>query len=60
MAGRVLLGKDARYDWQPYFYTDQYPLGMESVGRGAADDEVVIRGSAESGEVIAFWGCEKA
>jgi len=36
LASRVLLGEDARYDWQPYFYTDQYDLGMEYVGRGAA------------------------
>ncbi len=55
LAARVLLGEDARYDWQPYFYTDQYDLGMEYVGRGAADDDVTIRGSQESGEFIAFW-----
>jgi 3-phenylpropionate/trans-cinnamate dioxygenase ferredoxin reductase component len=55
LASRVLLGEDARYDWQPYFYTDQYDLGMEYVGRGAADDDVVIRGSEESGEFISFW-----
>lgn len=55
LVGRVLLGHDARYDWQPYFFTDQYDLGMEYVGRGRADDELVIRGSEESGEFIAFW-----
>jgi len=55
LAGRVLLGEDARYDWQPYFYTDQYDLGMEYVGRSAPDDEVVVRGSEDSGEFIAFW-----
>ena len=55
LAGRVLLGEDARYDWQPYFYTDQFDLGMEYVGRGAPDDDVVLRGSEESGEFIAFW-----
>jgi 3-phenylpropionate/trans-cinnamate dioxygenase ferredoxin reductase subunit len=55
LAGHVLLGEDARYDWQPYFYTDQYDLGMEYVGRSAPDDDVVVRGSEESGEFIAFW-----
>ncbi|MGV8850754.1 MAG: NAD(P)/FAD-dependent oxidoreductase [Propionibacteriaceae bacterium] len=55
LAGRVLLGEDACYDWQPYFYTDQYDLGMEYVGRSAPDDDVVVRGSQESGEFIAFW-----
>ncbi len=55
LAGRVLLGEHAHYDWQPYFYTDQYDLGMEYVGRSAADDDVVLRGSEESGAFIAFW-----
>lgn len=55
LAGHVLLVEDAHYDWQPYFFTDQYDLGMEYVGRGSADDEVVLRGDEESGEFIAFW-----
>lgn len=55
LAARVLLGQEARYDWQPYFYTDQFDLGMEYVGRGSATDDLVLRGSAESGEFIAFW-----
>jgi 3-phenylpropionate/trans-cinnamate dioxygenase ferredoxin reductase subunit len=55
LAGHVLLGEDARYDWQPYFFTDQYDLGMEYVGRGSADDQVVVRGDEESGEFVVFW-----
>ena len=55
LAGRVLLGGDGRYDWQPYFYTDQYDLGMEYVGRSGVDDQVTLRGSEESGTFIAFW-----
>ncbi len=55
LAAKVLLGHDARYDWLPFFYTDQYDLGMEYVGRGAATDEVVVRGSQDSGQFIAFW-----
>ena len=51
----VLLGEGTRYDWQPYFYTDQYDLGMEYVGRGDETDEVVVRGDQESGEFISFW-----
>jgi 3-phenylpropionate/trans-cinnamate dioxygenase ferredoxin reductase subunit len=51
----VLLGEDVAYDWQPYFYTDQYDLGMEYVGRGGLDDRVVVRGDTTSGEFIAFW-----
>lgn len=55
LAGRVLLGEDAHYDWQPYFFTDQYDLGMEYVGRGSADDEVLVRGDERDGEFISFW-----
>jgi 3-phenylpropionate/trans-cinnamate dioxygenase ferredoxin reductase subunit len=55
LAGRVLLGEDAYYDWQPYFFTDQYELGMEYVGRGSAEDEVLVRGDEQDGEFISFW-----
>lgn len=55
LAGQVLLGEDAHYDWQPYFFTDQFDLGMEYVGRGSAEGEVVLRGEEDSGEFIAFW-----
>lgn len=51
----VLLGQDVAYDWQPYFFTDQYDLGMEYVGRGDGSNDVVIRGDLDSGEFIAFW-----
>ena len=36
-------------------YTDQFDLGMEYVGRGNADDDVVIRGDQDAGEFIAYW-----
>jgi 3-phenylpropionate/trans-cinnamate dioxygenase ferredoxin reductase subunit len=55
LAGRQILGEGATYDWQPYFYTDQFDLGMEYVGRGGPADDVVLRGSEQSGEFIAFW-----
>lgn len=52
---KILLGQPVTYDWQPYFYTDQFDLGMEYVGRGSAADDVVIRGDKDDGEFIAFW-----
>ena len=55
LAARSMLGRDVAYDWQPYFYTDQFDLGMEYVGRGSADDDVIVRGERGSGEFIAFW-----
>jgi len=55
LAARVILGRDDRYDWVPYFYTDQYDLGMEYVGLGGVGDRVVVRGDTASGEFIVFW-----
>jgi 3-phenylpropionate/trans-cinnamate dioxygenase ferredoxin reductase subunit len=55
LAAETILGQPSRYDWQPYFYTDQYDLGMEYVGHGQRDDQVVIRGDAHSGSFITFW-----
>ncbi|MGB6454346.1 MAG: FAD-dependent oxidoreductase [Streptosporangiaceae bacterium] len=55
LAARTILGAGARYDWQPYFYTDQFDLGMEYVGHARAEDELVVRGELDSGEFIAFW-----
>ena len=55
LVARTVLGKEDVYDWQPYFYTDQFDLGMEYVGHASPDDSVVIRGDKDSGEFIAFW-----
>ncbi|WP_456696843.1 NAD(P)/FAD-dependent oxidoreductase [Aeromicrobium sp. P5_D10] len=55
LAARSMRGHDVAYDWQPYFYTDQFDLGMEYVGRGSPDDDVVVRGDRDTGEFIAFW-----
>ena len=57
-AARVMLGDDAPYDRQPYFFTDQYDLGMEYVGHVGRDgyDEVVIRGDLGGSRVFsALW-----
>ncbi|WP_193096197.1 NAD(P)/FAD-dependent oxidoreductase [Brevibacterium sp. FME17] len=55
VAASTITGGDKEYDWQPYFYTDQFDLGMEYVGHGTSDDDVVIRGDKSSGEFIVFW-----
>ena len=39
----------------PYFFTDQYDLGMEYHGLGAPDDDVVVRGDLGKREFVAFW-----
>ncbi len=56
-AARSMLGQQVSYDWIPYFYSDQYDVGMEYsgwVGPGGYDS-LVIRGSLDSREFIAFW-----
>lgn len=55
LAAKSMLGEAVSYDWQPYFYTDQFDLGMEYVGYASAGDDVVIRGDKSTGEFIAFW-----
>jgi 3-phenylpropionate/trans-cinnamate dioxygenase ferredoxin reductase component len=56
-AARSMLGHDVVYDRVPYFFTDQYDLGMEYTGHAEPGgyDRVVFRGDVASGEYIAFW-----
>ncbi|MER7185419.1 FAD-dependent oxidoreductase [Streptomyces hyaluromycini] len=56
-AARSMLGQDVTYDRVPYFFTDQYDLGMEYSGWAppGSYDQVVIRGDAGKREFIAFW-----
>lgn len=56
-AARSMLGQDVSYDNIPYFYTDQFDLGMELAGYPPlmADADVVIRGDFDGNEYIAFW-----
>jgi len=55
-----MIGGDAVLDDVPYFYTDQYDLGMEYSGYGplTRDARVVIRGDRAERELIAFWVAE--
>ncbi|MGP9529232.1 NAD(P)/FAD-dependent oxidoreductase [Glutamicibacter sp. AOP5-A2-18] len=55
LAAATLTGADESSDWLPYFFTDQFDLGMEYVGHSSPDDTTVIRGDTESGEFIIFW-----
>ncbi len=54
-AARSMLGRPVRYDRLPYFFSDQYDLGMEYSGLAVAWDEVVFRGAPAEREFIAFW-----
>ncbi|RZB13663.1 NAD(P)/FAD-dependent oxidoreductase [Streptomyces sp. F001] len=57
VAALSMLGKDAVYDRLPYFYTDQYDLGMEYTGytEPGGYDRVVFRGEPSERRFIAFW-----
>jgi 3-phenylpropionate/trans-cinnamate dioxygenase ferredoxin reductase subunit len=50
-----MLGQDVTYDRVPYFFTDQYDLGMEYAGLAEPGARIVYRGDPDSGEYIAFW-----
>jgi len=56
-AARSMLGQDVTYDPLPYFFSDQYDLGMETAGlpEPGTYDQVVYRGDRAGREFIAFW-----
>ena len=57
VAARVMMGRPAVHDEIPYFYTDQFDLGMELSGYPPlmADAELIVRGDLDAREFIAFW-----
>jgi NADPH-dependent 2,4-dienoyl-CoA reductase/sulfur reductase-like enzyme len=56
-AATSMLGQQVTYDRVPYFYSDQYDLGMECAGLPlpGSYDEVVYRGDSGALKFIAFW-----
>ncbi|MCZ7460403.1 NAD(P)/FAD-dependent oxidoreductase [Streptomyces sp. WMMC940] len=56
-AARAMLGREVSYDRIPYFFSDQYDLGMEYSGWAPPGtyDQVVLRGDAGKREFVAFW-----
>ncbi|MFI2669063.1 NAD(P)/FAD-dependent oxidoreductase [Streptomyces albidoflavus] len=56
-AARAMLGRMVRYDRVPYFFSDQYDIGLEYSGYAPPGtyDQVVIRGDAGRRQFIAFW-----
>ena len=55
VAARNMLGRSEEYCHVPYFFSDQYDVGMEYAGFASAWDRVVFRGDTASREFIAFW-----
>jgi 3-phenylpropionate/trans-cinnamate dioxygenase ferredoxin reductase subunit len=55
VAARNMLGAGRAFDCLPYFFSDQYDVGMEYSGFAPTWDRVVFRGDPASREFIAFW-----
>jgi NADPH-dependent 2,4-dienoyl-CoA reductase/sulfur reductase-like enzyme len=56
-AARSMLGQPVVYDKVPYFYSDQYDLGMECAGLPSPGsyDQIAYRGDRAGLEFISFW-----
>lgn len=54
-AARSMLDEPGAYDRIPYFFSDQYEVGMEYSGFATEWDQVVFRGDRQQGEFVAFW-----
>lgn len=57
VAAANMVGRATAYDHVPYFFSDQYDMGMEYWGYAEAGryDQVVFRGEVTTGEYLAFW-----
>ena len=55
VAAKNMLGTPTPYERIPYFFSDQYDIGMEYAGFAIDWDEVVFRGDPAGREFIAFW-----
>jgi 3-phenylpropionate/trans-cinnamate dioxygenase ferredoxin reductase component len=54
-AAQNMLSIKTPYDRIPYFYSDQYDIGMEYSGLATEWDQVIFRGDPATREFIAFW-----
>jgi 3-phenylpropionate/trans-cinnamate dioxygenase ferredoxin reductase subunit len=50
-----MLGFAEAYDRLPYFFSDQYDVGMEYTGFARSWDRVIFRGDPAGRQFIAFW-----
>jgi 3-phenylpropionate/trans-cinnamate dioxygenase ferredoxin reductase subunit len=57
IAAQGMMGMTASYERLPFFYSDQYDLGLEYTGYAEPDDydRVVFRGDVAARKFIAFW-----
>ena len=55
VAAKTMLGKDAVFDKLPFFFSDQFDVGLEYSGYARDWDRVVFRGDVKGREFLAFW-----
>jgi 3-phenylpropionate/trans-cinnamate dioxygenase ferredoxin reductase subunit len=54
-AARSMLGKGESYEEIPWFWSDQYELNLQYAGFHTDWDELVVRGSMEERNFVAFY-----
>jgi 3-phenylpropionate/trans-cinnamate dioxygenase ferredoxin reductase component len=54
-AARAMLGRTEPYDRLPYFFSDQFDVGMEYSGLVDPDAPIVVRGDLAAREAVVFW-----
>jgi 3-phenylpropionate/trans-cinnamate dioxygenase ferredoxin reductase component len=54
-AARNMLGAGLSHERIPYFYSDQFDIGMEYSGYAPEWDDIVLRGDPAEREFVAFW-----
>jgi hypothetical protein len=54
-AAQSMLGSDEEYSKVPYFFSDQYDMGMEYFGLHGPDDDLDVRGSLDDDSFQVFW-----
>ncbi|MFC7614950.1 NAD(P)/FAD-dependent oxidoreductase [Actinokineospora soli] len=54
-AARAMLGQEVAYEDLPYFFSDQYDVGMEFAGLLDGYDRVVTRGDVRARAFMAYW-----
>jgi 3-phenylpropionate/trans-cinnamate dioxygenase ferredoxin reductase subunit len=55
VAAKNMLGTPVAYERIPYFFSDQYEVGMEYSGFAVDWDQIVYRGDPATRQFIAFW-----
>jgi 3-phenylpropionate/trans-cinnamate dioxygenase ferredoxin reductase subunit len=54
-SARAMLGSNDIWQRVPYFFSDQYDVGMEFAGDLGDAERMIIRGDMASREFVAFW-----